>query len=239
MLPKALSLRISRSSTAASSRSSTAVGSSRMISGGPPAVGSMQTARAISTICRSTKDRSRTRVVGSSFTPILPSAVAASRFTRGQSRKPSLSKKPSGARCWSMFSPTVRLVNSDCSWWTTPTPALNASFGPLKLQTAPLISILPSLGATMPARILRSDDLPAPFSPTRPMTSPRLISSEIPLRAVTWPNERVMSVRRRTGGASAPVSAGAAVLGRAGGAVVAVISPPSGGRAAARPPRRW
>ena len=33
--------------------------------------------------------------------------------------------------------------------------------------------IVPALGATTPPRIFISVDLPAPFSPTRPITSPR------------------------------------------------------------------
>ena len=60
-------------------------------------------------------------------------------------------------------------------------PAAMAPVTVIASRATPSTRIEPALGATTPPRIFISVDLPAPFSPTRPMTSPgateRLTSS--------------------------------------------------------------
>src|ERR1700722_18761583 len=52
-------------------------------------------------------------------------------------------------------------------------PALSDACGEPKRSSSPATRILPSSGTVTPARQRMRVDLPAPFSPTRPCTSPR------------------------------------------------------------------
>ncbi len=63
----------------------------------------------------------------------------------------------------------------------------------------------PESGSCNPERIFSSVDLPAPFSPIRPITWFRGISSETFFTAVTGPNALVMPVSLRAG---VPAAAG-------------------------------
>ena len=52
-------------------------------------------------------------------------------------------------------------------------PAANASFTVSAWRSVPSVRIVPESGATTPPSTFISVDLPAPFSPTSPTTSPR------------------------------------------------------------------
>src|SRR5580765_3576326 len=56
-----------------------------------------------------------------------------------------------------------------------------------KIASSPSSSSRPASGRCTPARILTSVDLPAPFSPTRPCTSPLKSSMSLSRRAWTAP----------------------------------------------------
>ena len=66
----------------------------------------------------------------------------------------------------------------------------------------------PRSGSSTPVSILTSVDLPAPFSPTRPSTSPALMVMLTPRTARTPPKLLWMSTSSTMGGASAPGTAG-------------------------------
>ena len=75
---------ISRSRTSVSSRSNTEVGSSRITNGDASTISSTRSALAISTICRSTNDRSPTMARGSTFACTRARVSAASRLRMRQ-----------------------------------------------------------------------------------------------------------------------------------------------------------
>src|SRR5215469_16052440 len=94
----------------------------------------------------------------------------------------------------SRFSRTVSSTSSVSSWGTTPSLALIA--GPFLAGSMPsIVSSPPDGGDTQP--IMRMvDDLPAPFGPRKPNTSPRLSSKSIPSTAVKSPNLLVSPLAR-------------------------------------------
>jgi hypothetical protein len=69
--------------------------------------------------------------------------------------------------------------------------------------TRPRMTARPSVGAVIRDRIFRSVDLPAPFAPTRPSTSPRRSSNDTSSSA-QMPSWGRRSRRRRSGAVSAP-----------------------------------
>ena len=91
------------------------------------------------------------------------------------------------------------------SWWMTTTLAPSASPGLLKSTTSPSRWISPSSGWWTPAMIFVSVDLPAPFSPTSPWTSPARKASETSASAWTGP-KRLLTPCTDTTGAAAPVA---------------------------------
>ncbi len=96
---------------------------------------STRSARAISTICRSTNGRSPTMVRGSTVEPTRASTVSASWFSRFHRYQPYfVAASLLDTAFIAMFSATDRLVSSDCSWCTTPMPAATASCGRRKLH---------------------------------------------------------------------------------------------------------
>ena len=76
-----------------------------------------------------------------------------------------------------MLSATLRSGISDNSWKMQAMPAALASAGEAKLTSRPSIVMRPSSGATTPAMILMSVDLPAPFSPRMAWMRPALTVS--------------------------------------------------------------
>src|SRR5260221_14109389 len=68
-------------------------------------------------------------------------------------------------------------------------PAARASCGELNFTSRPSQIIVPRSGGKTPLTNLMSVDLPAPFSPTRPNTSPGRISSWSGFKAVTPAND--------------------------------------------------
>ena len=66
----------------------------------------------------------------------------------------------------------VRLSKRLSSWWTKAMPAAIDSATVSDECATPSISMVPRSGSITPPRIFIRVDLPAPFSPTRPMTSP-------------------------------------------------------------------
>src|SRR5260370_1157388 len=66
-------------------------------------------------------------------------------------------------------------------------PRSSASFGDSNCTGLPSTRYWPEEGACTPASVLISVDLPAPLSPSRQCTSPRLRRSVTPLSAITLP----------------------------------------------------
>jgi hypothetical protein len=64
-----------------------------------------------------------------------------------------------------MFSATESAGTMLNSWWMKRKPSRWASAGPAMLTGRSSIEMVAASGATTPARILISVDLPAPFSP--------------------------------------------------------------------------
>src|SRR5437763_1464514 len=71
-----------------------------------------------------------------------------------------------------MFSATLRSGKRIGSWKMIAIPAACDCFALSKIASSPSRTSRPASGRWTPARILTSVDLPAPFSPTRPCTSP-------------------------------------------------------------------
>src|SRR5436309_1225048 len=124
---------------------------------------------AISTSCWSAIERPRASRSGSIRTPSCSKTPAASR----RIRLPSIRRKRlSGCVPTKMFSATLRSGKSVGSWKMIAIPAVCDCFALSKIASSPSRTSRPASGRWTPARILTSVDLPAPFSPTRPCTSP-------------------------------------------------------------------
>src|SRR5438067_6775464 len=102
-------------------------------------------------------------------TPSWSKTAAASRRIRFASIR---RKRLSGCTPTKMFSATLRSGNSVGSWKMIAIPAACDCLALSKIASSPSISRRPASGRCTPARIFTSVDLPAPFSPTRPCTSP-------------------------------------------------------------------
>src|SRR5579862_8578339 len=76
----------------------------------------------------------------------------------------------------------------------------------------PSMVMVPASGARTPPRIFIMVDLPAPFSPTRPMTSPGAILMAKPWSATTPGYDLRIPDRTRNGSAGACAVAAAALL---------------------------
>ena len=129
-------------------------------------------ALAISTSCRWASDRLSTIASAPKSQP--------SRSSNGRTRwcsacvSTSFRKPPaSGSRPMNTLAATSRFSNRLSSWWTKAMPAASASCTVSAWRSTPSVRIVPESGATTPPSTFISVDLPAPFSPTRPMTSPR------------------------------------------------------------------
>ena len=126
-------------------------------------------ARAISTSCCCAMPSCRTRVCGATVSPTRASSSFASRFSAARRIRPSRSR---GRWPRKMFSATERSGTRLSSWWMTMMPASSESRGRFGRNGWPPRRISPRSAGNTPARIFISVDLPAPFSPTMPSTSP-------------------------------------------------------------------
>src|SRR5438876_8041859 len=78
-------------------------------------------------------------------------------------------------------------------------PAASGAAGELQSAGSPFHRISPEVGASAPATILKSVDLPAPFAPTMPCTVRRATVKSTPFRAsVPLGNSLVISVSSST-----------------------------------------
>src|SRR6185437_1828474 len=94
---------------------------------------------------------------------------------------------------------TVRLGRIDCSWNTMAMPLSKASRGEAILTGEPPMKTPPESGWLIPFRTLRRVDLPAPFSPMRPTTSPLPTEKLTESRAFTPGNDFETSLTSSTG----------------------------------------
>ena len=151
-----------RKSVSVSRAESELVGSSMMSSRAR-----VERALAISTSCWRPIGSSASGVAGSRSRPTILSHSAASRRIAARSRSPSRR----GSRPRKMLPAMSRLSARFNSWWMRAIPASSASSTPRNRIGRPATRISPASGGCTPARILRSVDLPAPFSPIRASTS--------------------------------------------------------------------
>src|SRR5665213_482741 len=150
------------------------VGSSKRIARAPP-----PTAAAIWTTCCSATVRSPTSRRTSIWVSIPANNSVARRSMSGrETNKPRRGRSPR-----QRFSATERFSQNDSSWWTMPMPARSASRGFSKWTGRPSTKISPASGAWMPASILPSVLLPAPFSPHSAWQEPRAMSKPTSCRA--------------------------------------------------------
>ena len=163
-LPRARSVSTMPNSRSTSVVVSAAVGSSITITRA-----FVVSAFAISTSCWSAIESPRASRSGSRRTPSCSNTAAASR----RIRLPSMRRnRLSGCMPTKMFSATLRSGKSVGSWKMIAIPAACDCFALSKIASSPSRTSRPASGRWTPARILTSVDLPAPFSPTRPCTSP-------------------------------------------------------------------
>ncbi|CAA9302655.1 MAG: hypothetical protein AVDCRST_MAG40-457, partial [uncultured Gemmatimonadaceae bacterium] len=178
--PWSRSARSTRQRSRTSGGESTAVGSSRMRMRAPRSSVLM-----ISTRCASPTERSATRRLASTSSPV-------SRLTRSTARTAaarSNSPRAVGSRPSTTFSATVSVGTSMKCWCTIPTPAAIACAVLHPVASRPSTCTVPASGAYMPASTRMSVDFPAPFSPTSAWISPAGTSSEAPRLARTAPND--------------------------------------------------
>ncbi|KUM26474.1 hypothetical protein AU467_21290 [Mesorhizobium loti] len=139
---------------------------------------------AISTICCCASDSDAT---GASAEKLAPTRFNnGATISRSLARSTSLSSPAfSGSRPKKMLAATSRFSNRLSSWCTKamPEPMLASTVSPS--CATPSTVTVPLSGRVTPPRIFISVDLPAPFSPTRPITSPGLTSMENPSSATT------------------------------------------------------
>ena len=178
-LPRARSVSTMRNKRSTSVLASAAVGSSITITRAFAV-----NAFAISTSCWSAIESPRARRSGSSRTPSCSKTPAASRRIRRASMR---RKRLSGCTPTKMFSATLRSGKSVGSWKMIAIPAACDCFALSKIASSPSRKSRPASGRWTPARILTSVDLPAPFSPTRPWTSPPWSSMSPSSSACTAP----------------------------------------------------
>ena len=101
------------------------------------------------------------------------------------------------------FSATLSWPTSGNSWETMATPAAWLAMGEPGCTGSPLMTTSPpGSGVTVPARMPSMVDLPAPFSPTMPVTSPLRKVSSSTWRTVARPY--VLDTRRRETPAAFP-----------------------------------
>ncbi len=163
-LPRARSVSTMRNSCSTSVVVSAAVGSSITITRAFAV-----SAFAISTSCWSAIESPRARRSGSILTPSCWKTAAASRRMRRASMR---RNRFSGCIPTKMFSATLRSGKSVGSWKMIAIPAACDCLALSKIASSPSRRSRPASGRCTPARILTSVDLPAPFSPTSPCTSP-------------------------------------------------------------------
>src|SRR5438067_10846287 len=158
---------------------------------------------AISTSCWSAIERPRASRSGSSRTPSCANTAAASR----RMRLPSMRRKRlSGCIPTKMFSATLRSGKRIGSWKMIAIPAACDCFALSKIASSPSRTRRPASGRWTPARIFTSVDLPAPFSPTRPCTSPAKSAMSPSSRACTAPKLFSACSRTSTGSGSVVVT---------------------------------
>ena len=92
------------------------------------------------------------------------------------------------------FSSAVMLENSCAIWKVRSMPVRNSWCGLRPVTSAPSKMTEPLSGTILPATILNSVDLPAPFGPISPVTDPRRTESEQLLTAVS-PPKRLLTLR--------------------------------------------
>src|SRR6476469_1251868 len=196
--PFSTSRATTRNSRCASTVDSAAVGSSiTMIRA------SAVSALPISMICWSAIDSPRVTRPGSMGTPSESKSSAARLFIAARSMR---RKDRSGWRPMNTFSATVRSGNCVGSWWITAMPACCASRGPAKCTGSPSTSTSPASGRCSPPMTRTTVDLPAPFSPARPWTSPARSSSDTPRSACTAAKDLWTSRSSSSGGVNAVTS---------------------------------
>ncbi len=190
--PAALSAAMVRNRTCTSLAESGAVGSSMTITRAR-----RDRARAISTSCCAPIPRLRTGRCGGRSRPTRASSARAFRSRIARRTKPS---RPRGRCPRNTLSAIERSGTKLSSWWITTTPASSASRGRRGANGAPSSTISPSSGRQTPASTFISVLLPAPFSPTRPSTSPRW--SVMPTRSsASTPGKRFEIARISRSGA--------------------------------------
>ena len=169
-VPWAASSATIRNSAGRSSRVSTAVGSSRMRMRGRRA----NTFRISTRCCWPTVRLSTLASKSTSMPSVSATGCKASRKALNL-RCP----RPQRASPKARFSATLRAPTSLKCWCTMPMPACAASRGEPNLMSRPDSRISPSSGCIRPAIMFISVDLPAPFSPSTPRTSPGATSKLI------------------------------------------------------------
>ena len=143
-----------------------------------------ESALAISTSCRWARDNPATGASGAKSTPRRAKSGAASAVSRARST--SRSGPPvSGSRPMKTLAAASRLSNRLSSWCTKAMPAAIAPGTVIAASARPSMRITPVEGLTTPPSTFISVDLPAPFSPTRPITSPGATERLTPSSATT------------------------------------------------------
>ena len=192
-------------------------------------VDSARTARAMATAWRwppestPTLARTEVRVRTLSFATASRDCSSMSNPRRGRSAGGRHLAQPPAVRSWprNRFAVTSRFSHSARSWNTVWMPRAVAACGLRTWTSRPSSDRRPRSGSSTPAMIFIRVDLPAPLSPTSPITSPRRTSRSAPRRASTAPKLLTIPPARRW--AAAP---GASARDRV---------PPSPGVTASRP----
>ena len=146
-----------------------------------------------------------------------PSSATRSSSSRARwcSLRPRSTPPRDGMPPSSTFSATEWSSISVSSWGTRAMPAWSAWRGVCDDVSSPAMAIVPASGFTIPARTFMSVDLPAPFAPMSPTTSPSATRSVTPSSARTASKCFVIEV--------SSTRASAAGGSTAGGATIAVI----------------
>ena len=94
-----------------------------------------------------------------------------------------------GVRPSMIFSATDSVGTKFSSWWIVAIPCASESLVEAMVASEPSTRILPESGWCMPAIILISVDLPAPFSPSSAWTCPRRTDKVTSLITLTGPKD--------------------------------------------------
>ena len=200
-MPSAAMRRTAASSVSVSAADRVEVGSSRMSSSGRRA-----SARASTMRWRRLAGSVSTGASSGTSSPAAAAIARAAARVRARVTNRPGPRRASASRVRFSATETPNTTPSSMFWWTVSMPAFRASSGPARSRRRPRRRSSPVVGRVTPESTLISVDLPAPFAPTSPNTSPARISRVTSRSATVAPYRFDTPETATTGGPAGPAA---------------------------------